>query len=783
MSSNKVTFTVDAEHSKAIAAFLEVSNAIKQSGAAGQQTGQQIAGGAQQANSAWSRGLNVLGNYASALAGMATGAMAVRAAAHQAVAEFERMKSVRASAYEATREGMPAYQRAGYSFTPEYASSKEFEKLSKEGIPARGTANYGDYFAVLASMASARGMVSEPDTHRAANVVAKIAGQKGLEAEETEDLGGAIMDLMNTQIFNGKKPDAKELVGGVYSGFGATRSTKIGQFAQYDMRAIQTLTREYGFSFPQAVGLQSAVGGALPDPTGRRASTVTQSLPEDLTKAYAAVSELGAGRPGIPVEKFKTLGMKMFDVVSADDTTGMLMRTYLEGLRSDDAKTRSWSSMFGRGNMGKMEGEKGGFEVKKDLLRKNSVNMARARKAAAEVKEGPEAVQVYEDAVQGPLRTPQQVAAAEFASQEGIKAALKFQNVTKARQGGINKLVEDLGTITGTGDLQQKLRDFMTALESSDKSGPEIDRMQIEALDDATHDIRVEATHRLYGKGKGYLEWARQKYGKPAPLPPQQFGSEFGGAPPAADYEPYPPAVRQEWVEKNFTPEEKMMVELLEKSKQTTRENMNRTRAGAMPAQRPSFPELKQWRATHWKAAESDSAAELRYQRDLQVFESGRSANPSTDLGPSNIQPFKMPTKPRHENERGLIDVERRKKAEQLQGESLEQNARIERVEQNAPAERVERRQKAEQSQRESLEQNAPVEKQPAPYVPSLRPDDGDQSTRQLIDSVRELVSAIRDSGGSRELQIAVDDKSGRPLQRATSRPRAIELFYDDVVG
>lgn len=496
--SDTVTFTVDAKHAPAIQAFVQINSMMNTTATKAEQLGQKFGKAGDDGGKSWDKGLQILNSYPAALLKMVTGTGAVLAITTQLRNEYERMAEIRTKAmgyFDQVRE--PA-QRAELSFEPGFASTPLYQKSVTEMIRKGG--NAAGVLDLLGNMASARGRVSQEDTLKAADLVSELMGKQGLNAEDSRDLGGALLDAMNAELDRGGQPDPREIMGSFISSFGASRSTRMGEFARYDMRFINTAMRSFGFSRPDAVGLQSAVGGAIPDPSGRRTSTANMLLLQKLGEAYRTVDFYGGGVEGVTPDEFEKSGMKMIETAASDTVTGRHLRNYLFGINAD-AKDydAGLTTMYG-GNPtfgGHYQGEAGAFPIVKNMLTPGGGGiLERARKAASTVRAGDAARAVTDDVLNGPLTSEQQKLFASRAAQKGAAEAARFQNTLQAQRGSLAEFVQDLGDVAGTYDLQQKWRNIAGNLKSSGLTGEELRQREVEAAKAFIDDI-------LNSEGKG----------------------------------------------------------------------------------------------------------------------------------------------------------------------------------------------------------------------------------------------------------------------------------------
>jgi len=468
-----VTFAVDAKNTQAIAAFMAVSKAIEgvnvefdKGGKAGKRSGDD-------ATAAWSAGLNILKGYPLAMTKMVTGTAGVYLAVKQLVAEYERLKEVRSSADDSLRATRPEFMRMQYSMPEDLRSSPELDKARGNWVQAAG-GNPADTYGLAAHMASAGGgNVPKQVLLDAIGAMALIKGQQAIPAEDSQEIGGGVMDIMKTYLDKGGKADAREIIGGFMSGNAESRTTTQQQMAMHELVGVNYLMRNQHASYAEAVGFFSAYGGNIPDPTGRKSRTGGIHMFEDLDKAFAELQAKGLQEP-----KFKDINewnkQSIWDKIAAakgDDEFGDLMQSFLFGQRHPKQQVRDLSYIWGEAHMGSIRGEAGTEATTEEMLSQDKHELVdRAKAASKRVKVGQAARDRFDEAVKGQLKTPTEQYFADVQAQEGLDARMQVENVQRAQQGLLQKLVEKTGMQLGKTDIGQKFLNIANVIESSNQS-------------------------------------------------------------------------------------------------------------------------------------------------------------------------------------------------------------------------------------------------------------------------------------------------------------------------
>lgn len=735
-----VTFTIDAKHAAAVQAFLNVANAIDQTAAKGGKAGQVVSNAGAQAGDSWARANGIFGILQNRFVQLTTGVGAFYKALQLASAEIERIGSLQLKAHESLKGGMPDYQRALYSFDSDYVKSKDFERRNREGIQAYGSKNFGEYFDMAASGASAHGRVDMATTHEAVNLVAKFTGQKGLKPDESRDLVGNLMDLMNARLDKGEKADPEELLGIIGSGFRESRSTTIHEAAVYDARTILNTYLHHGMPLDEGTALQATVAHKIPDPKGRRASTGAMGIMDAFRKAYGDVS-FYAPRKDIPdAAAWDALGFeKKIEAMQGQDEFGKMMRAHLIGNLSSEQDVRDLSLIFGKGYGGSLEGESGLRGVAEDFLKPDNESMKLFRKAKSGVVTGDAARQYTRDMTAGSLRTPQEKYFAQVKSAEGGQGAREFDNVLQAQRGLVLEQVNEAADFTKDGVISKWVGNLVTEIQSSTKkTGPELDQFLIDKLEATKSKLLGQIKP---GEAHEALEWAKQadpeRFSRLAPF--TQSDTFFG----------LPKEKYEEWRKSKMSDEERSHVEDINQTIRSMKRNVDRGGASGAEASwdeepRKPFPEFDQWK---W----------------------------------GGKRPFLIPPRPSW-LPLGIDPEGREYERQRKQYESQNPDVKAEGNSRWLPPGTLPSFLKRPGAEASGDEEPAAAPGQPAKAAPAST----DQSLNEVISELRQLASAIREFAGSdvrRMVDVRLEDKAGRPLSRATSRPRAIEQFYDEAIG
>ncbi|MEX2113325.1 MAG: hypothetical protein WD845_09075, partial [Pirellulales bacterium] len=423
---------------------------------------------------------------------------------------------VRMQADQSLRGVLPDYQNAMINVSSSYRQTPQFDRMTREGILKRGSKTSADYFKGMATAFSVGGgALSESQIHDAVNVVSEVAGQQQWTSDQADDQMRALVDVMQMQALRGGSTDPRELLGGMISGFRASHSSTIQEFSAYDMRFIQYAMSKLNTSFAEATGYQASMSTSLAEKSGRRSSTALIKMFDELNDAYTATKIQAKVRPPAEIASAadwdKLTAKQRLAYTHQRDTFGLTMRGYFEGVGSADPEVAKQARRFGRDYLGKEIGESGAQVVVPKFLRPDSPETIKAGAASGLVEEGPGAVKFYEETARGPLTTTQGRYAADVARSQGTLALLEFNNTVKAQQGLVEQLVSQLGTIAGTGSLQQKFRDLAATWNVSGASEDQLRGLQIEAARSSIGDVLGPA-----GKRWGSANLAGQRTGDAA---------------------------------------------------------------------------------------------------------------------------------------------------------------------------------------------------------------------------------------------------------------------------
>jgi hypothetical protein len=590
--SDKVTFSVDAEHAGAIQAFLNVQTAMRNTGVAGGAMGQNVAAGGEKAAKGWEGGLKVIQSYPMALKQMVSGIGGVLAVQQAVTNEFMRFKEVSRGALDVQKAAGPSLNRMLMNIPEDWMSDpKEKSGFIRSGIQAMRQPDGGVAFTEMAAkMFGAKGSLTEEQTKEAIMMTAGIAGKKRMPAEDSEALGGFVVNMMNAQITRGDKPDAKEVLGSILRMQSVAKSTTMHDLAVNESRGILYNYIHGGAkTVGEAVGFQAAIAQALPDDKGRRTSTGNINVWDTFREAYGKVSEKHIKPPkesGIEsIADWDKLGPdKKLEMLRGDSRWAMMMRARLLGSLSTDKKVRnlalaySWST-------GSLEGEAGMRPIAEKMLNPNDPLVAAAAQATKDVGGREDAYRTLDKARSAKFATPQEKMAAHIGAAAGATAAAEFENTDAAYRGLVQEQIESLGRIVGTGWMKQKLRDFTGTLDTIDAEPAEMQRMLSDIYSQGELDIRARVHQRAYGKGHAYMDWARKKYGAPAPPP---FYGELGRQGDEPPYKPYPDEVYQEWLQQQIKPQEQRQIETFRQFRLNLNEINSGGDAGAAPTATPA---------------------------------------------------------------------------------------------------------------------------------------------------------------------------------------------------
>jgi hypothetical protein len=602
-----VVFEVSTQHAQAIAGFLQVSQAAEGVGRVGGDAGQKMKKAGDDAGESYGKMLGTLQSYPAAFAKMLTGASALYMAIGQINNEYERVVANRSKAMEGLDQTHEPYRRLTLQTSDEFQRSPKFKEMIKQSIMGRGDAN--NALSVAANAFSAAGALIEPgEVADAATLVNKLAGAEGMPQEDTEQLMTALILSMQVDRRRKKKTTAKEVLGTILSEFPLSTAVDMGKL-KYQMQFENPLVEHAGFSREEAGALSSVLGQNMGDPDMRRTRTSGLLLEKSLKAAYQFASVYGSpyvdekGRE-MSIDEFNTAGLKQIDIARSKTETGMMMRAYLAPKTKEEREMAFMIDPSGM-HQGALQGEAGGKEVGEALLDPNKTLMEDVRKTMSHVKTGKAAEGLVDSRINLEKSNNQEK---YFENQRKIKGAIQyaqFQNTTMAQQGSFNQLVEELGSITGTGDLQQKFRGISANLQSSGKTPAEIEELQRAAVQQSIQDMLYKTTPQT---DPNFLDWAKKN------RPDQHRG--VWGTVFSRDSEPYPRSVFEEYRRETMPEDQRAIVGAFDTFLQTP--------AGGKPGRSSRGPRA----AGAATSGSTDQAALLQAVGELTAALHGYSKNP-----------------------------------------------------------------------------------------------------------------------------------------------------------
>ena len=207
----------------------------------------------------------------------------------------------------------------------------------------------------------------------------------------------------------------------------------------------------------------------------------------------------------VTVDEFRKLGIKQLRTARSKTETGHLMRSFLRP--SSDEERDTAMTYFGPGYQGALQGRAQGKEVSRLFLDPNSDVLGEVDQTIVGLAHGKKAEKFVDDRLKGAIMTPLDKYYAQVQQAEGVAAAAQVSNVEQARRGLFKQLVDQLGDITGTYQMQQKFRGLEATWSSSGKSQEEIQKLERQAVERARHDVIYRTTPQT---DPGFLEWADQ---------------------------------------------------------------------------------------------------------------------------------------------------------------------------------------------------------------------------------------------------------------------------------
>lgn len=539
----KVVFLVEAEHAQAIQAFLDVSNAIRQTGSAAQQAGQQGAQGAQATGNAWQNALSALNPFTMSLRGMLSTTYLITKSVEAIQAQFERMKDIKISAFEGAKEWMPSFYRAQVN-AGDFGKSPEFLRLMQKGATNLGDSSGSPKAALdLAADIFGGGSASFTDKEIAKSyeMTSKFAGRLRMPGEEAAEFGGALQDLARGEHLKGHTWDLEELGGMFTSNLRQSRATNINQEARFGMRSVESLANFQNMTLPWAFAQESAFSQLLPDKFMRQSGSGLKRTWEEINKAYGDVLEATEeGFPGAPdVPSFIKLSPeKKFEYIQGKSETAQMLRARLFGNQSGDAEERELATAYSWGG-GSLSGEAGIPEIARGLFEKTSPVFKLIETIRDQIPSGEAAVKEWRDFVEGPLRTEIDRASEMMRATAGQKAAVELNRLQEAQQGAVMTDVSDSGKQAGINFMSQALRDYGANISTEGKNETQLRQLLGDYTERSINDIRGNDISRrgpaMFRGPQGaqasaeYYKWLKKRgltVGQSTPSLEQEFTDE-----------------------------------------------------------------------------------------------------------------------------------------------------------------------------------------------------------------------------------------------------------------
>lgn len=494
MASSDVTFTMDAQAGKAVAAFLQVHDAAKRTDAQlDAMNAKQKKGG--QGAASWASSVAAdIGKAAIAFAGVGTAMQGIHTAASAILNEYQRYKETRVGAIEPTvreaeaqREFLeiasPVLDQAGLDF------NRDVLPRIQQSIAQGGRLGAPEVYKTFTSAISAAGSMDPRMAMRVAEETIQHTAPLG-DPETTRLLAGAVLDVARAELGKGTSPDkisTEGLLGSLMSGISATRATDIEKYAYGLIRGVGRLVESGGASPQEAIAIGSMVSLGGYDPNQLRSGEALASIPIKLRETLfeffqkfpdlrrTAAGELGKD-PAEWAAKARLIettdaGPGLIPWLQGDSLAQRRARGFATGPAIDDADTRKWlaSENISQGNY---RGEVLTFPLVIGMLDKQSAQWKTTTDLMQRILDPfSEDAKTYmrDRTAKIETMTPHQEFLKEYTQAEGAKAAIQSEaGPTMAMPGLFMQFTEELGKITGTGYHEQMIKNVQAAMADAD---------------------------------------------------------------------------------------------------------------------------------------------------------------------------------------------------------------------------------------------------------------------------------------------------------------------------
>lgn len=747
MAEQRVTFTIDADHMPASQAFAHVSNALKGVGVTAIQVSNEASKGAQKMGDGFGNAGMVLGRLQGTLAQLTLGTTAFYFAARTGAAEWQQAIDVNLQAMEKTRGFLSAHQKVGYNAgDTAYLSSPEGARMTREGMLHRGSKNPADYLENLATGFSTRGTIPVKKAHDLVNEMTTIGGMQHLSQSDMNETISALNMMMAKDINAGKDVNPKELIGSFFGMQGVNPSPDLADFGAYAVQAALKLTAQHGWTSNEAaVARTSNLQLKNADKPGRRSKTMAVHMDQQLEEAYAKTYWM-AGNSTLTPAEFRNLGEKKWELLQTDPELNEIINGYLFGEESEDPKAVEWAAVFGNGVpgfTGHHTGEIGEKESMMDYTAKNSPAMAAEKKLLEEMPRGKAAVDFEEKLKTGNLTDPIGRNAAQDNLNNGLMATLDYDNQLLSARGFPIELQKEIDVKLGKGYIASKLQEF--GINAMAMGATEIKASELNEF------IASNAQHHVLNRNDLSFDATNQDFAKWLNQRPAEKAAYRD-----ADPSKGTPAAWMKYAVPRLPDEDRRLYESLEAFRGLQQPIVGAAREAVASPKPPSelvpaaTPAERAEEATRARQADQPSLTPRK-----RLFETDEKYQER--VGSPGPEPFPDYKSWRAKQKRGGWF-----------GGMLGDSEDLLR---NYPAEY-----KAQKADYEL--------KNPETVPEPAKPAETDQSMRMMMDRLERLAMAI-ETAGERSLRGSVDinvhDPAGRPLSRATSRPRALELLQDNL--
>lgn len=803
MTQQKVSFVIDADHMPAQQAFSLVSNSLRGVGVTAVRVSNDAAEGASKVASSWGMADGVLGRMKNTLLNLTAGSAAFYAAASAGAASWQRQIDVNMKALERTRDFLPAYQQIGYN-APDlaYMKTPEAKALTSAGVRARGSESPKDYLENVATSLGTRGAMTATQAHQTANLVGAIAGTQGFPQDDTNETIKAINFMAGKEISQGKKPDMEELIGTFVSMFGPSPTTEVAQLSTYGSRFIIPAVDSHGYSdWPHAAAHQAATQLTFPESKGRISAGINLDMEEELEKAYTDVYQYTKYAETIQPHQFAKMGEKKWDLVRDDPELRHWIQARTLGDKAVEQESRDLAHFWQGGSptpfQGSLAGEHGEKEIFADLISKDSKGAKLEKQLLAEMKKGDEARAFARALAKGDATDPIGRAAIQDRTNKGLQASLDLNNITRTARAFPIELQQKAAERLGIGWWDNLAGGFDVASKTMGATEEEAAALNAEVANKYKKRILGSPAAAGSERTKKFHAYLRSVGADPA-----KYLGNWGPKEDKSLTKEFESHYEQFRVKEDMSAEDRGLYEDLDAYEKAQRSFM-----GNSFSPKP-FPAFKDWykpSGTGTKLESAKAQARAEYQAKKSEYYSSQ-AGPSGAKDPSHgaqesweagdFASYGDWRRSRPDMQTlfgGPTDRVARQQYEEEKAYYEDFNATAPKLRDFRPYEEWLKIQPEDpvgaqslfgptRLDTESRRQKYKEDKADYEDINATAPTRPDQSMNRMLERLERLAAAI-ETAQARALRgsvdVSVQDAGGRPLSRATSRPRALELLQD----